>query len=47
MKYDFSKAMDVSFMCEVCSQPLKRLDNSKLKTALELKINEIQNEETE
>ena len=47
MKYSFSKAMEVSFMCEVCGQALKLLDNSKLKAALELKINEIQNEESE
>ena len=47
MKYNFSKAMEVIFMCEVCGQALKLLDNSKLKAALELKINEIQNEESE
>ena len=47
MKYNFNKAMEVSFMCEVCGQVLKLLDNSKLKSALEMKINEIQNEESE
>ena len=47
MKYEFNKAIEVSFKCEVCSQSLKLLDNSKLKEALELKIHEIQNEENE
>ena len=47
MKYVFNKAIEVSFKCEVCEQPLKLLDNSKLKSALELKIHDIQNEEDE
>ena len=47
MKYDFNKAIDVSFNCEVCEQPLKLVDNSKLKAALELKIHDIQTEENE
>jgi len=47
MKYVFNKAIEVSFKCEVCEQPLKLLDNSKLKAALELKIHDIQNEEDE
>ena len=47
MKYVFNKAIEVSFNCEVCGQALKLLDNSKLKEALQLKIHEIQNEESD
>ena len=47
MKYEFDKAIEVSFKCEVCEQFLKLLDNTKLKAALELKIHDIQTEENE
>lgn len=47
MKYEFDKAIEVSFKCEVCEQFLKLLDNTKLKAALKLKIHDIQTEENE
>ena len=45
LKYPFTKAIEVSFICQVCGQALRLLDNSKLMKALDWKIRQINSEE--
>ena len=45
IKYPFTKAIEVSFLCQVCGQALRLLDNSKLMKALDWKIRQINSEE--